>query len=69
MSSDQKYLSINQLVKSGEYPFSLGQIRFFLTRRHKNGLGTAVRKIAKRLYIRKDLFDRWIESQSEKGGQ
>jgi len=64
-----KYLSVDAIVKSGEYPFTRGQVRFFLTKRHKNGLGSAVRKVSKRIYIRKDLFDQWIESQSEKGGQ
>jgi hypothetical protein len=34
--------------------------------RHRNGLQKAVRKIGKRLYLHRDLFEEWIESQSNK---
>lgn len=64
--SDYQYLSIKQIADSNQYPFSLGQIRHYLIMRHKNGLDTAIRKIGKRLYLRKDLFDAWIESQASK---
>lgn len=60
-----KYLSPEQIVECGLYPFTLGQIRHFLLNRHKNGFQKSVLKIGKRLYIRKDLFDEWIESQKE----
>lgn len=61
--SDYQYLTIKQIAESDQYPFSLGQVRHFLTMRHKNGLDAAIRKIGKRLYLRKDLFETWIESQ------
>lgn len=64
--SDYQYLSIKQIADSNQYPFSLGQIRHYLIMRHKNGLDAAIRKIGKRLYLRKDLFDTWIESQASK---
>ena len=67
--ADHKYFTIKQIINSESYPFSEGQIRHFLIMRHKNGLQNAVRQIGKRLYIRKDLLDLWIESQSSKGGQ
>lgn len=35
-----------------------------LIMRHRNGLEAAVRKIGKRLYIRKDIFDSWIKKQA-----
>lgn len=59
------YLSAQQIEDSSCYPFSMGQIRHFLLNRHKNGLKKAVRRIGKRLYLRQDLFDQWIEEQSE----
>lgn len=62
--TDHKYLTIKQIINSESYPFSEGQIRHFLIMRHKNGLGNAVRMIGKRLYLRKDLLDQWIESQN-----
>jgi hypothetical protein len=34
--------------------------------RHRNHLQDAVRKIGKRLYLRVDLFEAWIEKQAEK---
>jgi hypothetical protein len=61
---DYQYLSIKQIADSNKYPFTLGQMRHYLIMRHKNGLEAAVRKIGKRLYLRNDLFQNWIESQS-----
>jgi hypothetical protein len=58
------YWSPQQIVSSGQYPFSMGQLRHMLLYRHRNGLQGAVRKIGKRLVLRVDLFNQWIESQS-----
>jgi hypothetical protein len=66
-TDESKYLSVSQVSKSKEYPFTLGQIRHYLTMRHHNGLDRAVRKIGKRIYLRKDFFEQWIESQSTTG--
>lgn len=60
-----KYLSTQQIAENSCYPFTMGQIRHFLLNRHKNGLKQAVRRIGKRLYIRQDLFELWIEKQKE----
>lgn len=60
-----QYASIEQLVESPKYPFSEPQLRHYLLNRHKNGLDHAIRKIGKRLYVRMDLFDQWIEKQKE----
>ncbi len=61
-----EYWSPQQIVASGRYPFTMGQIRHQLLYRHRNGLQAAVRKIGKRLVLRMDLFEVWIEEQ--KGG-
>lgn len=60
------YWSPQQIVSSGQYPFSMGQIRHLLLHRHRNGLQKAVRKIGKRLVLRMDLFDQWIDEQTSK---
>jgi hypothetical protein len=60
------YWSPRQIVLSGTYPFSMGQLRHLLLYRHRNGLQNAVRKIGKRLVFRMDLFEAWIESQTSK---
>ncbi|MFI5342772.1 MAG: hypothetical protein ACHQUC_00970 [Chlamydiales bacterium] len=65
---NQNYWTPQQIVKSEQYPFTIGQIRHYLMMRHKNGLDKAVRKIGKRLYLRRDLFDQWIESKAYQGG-
>lgn len=65
---DNQYLSAQQVVDSNSYPFTIGQIRHYLLMRHRNGLNKAVRKIGKRLYLRRDLFEAWIES-NEGGSQ
>lgn len=59
------YWSPKQVVTSGKYPLSMGQVRHLLLFRHRNGLQNAVRKIGKRLMFRVDLLDRWIEGQKE----
>lgn len=66
--NSQQYWTPHQIVASDQYPFTIGQIRHYLMMRHKNGLEKAVRKIGKRLYFRRDLFEQWIESQVAKGG-
>lgn len=63
MNDSFKYLSTEQVVKNGKYPFTMPMIRHYLLHRHSNGLQHAVRKIGKRLFIRMDLFDDWIEKQ------
>jgi hypothetical protein len=60
------YSSAQQIVKSGRYPFTMGQMRHLLLHRHRNGLEKAVRKVGKRLVLRIDLFEAWIESQATK---
>ena len=64
--SEYQYWSPQQVVKSGKYPFTMGQIRHLLLYRHRNGLQSAVRKVGKRLVLRMDIFDQWIEGQSSK---
>jgi len=61
-------MTVNQIIDSYNYPFTKGQLHYFLNMRHKNGLNKAVRKIGKRIYFRLDLFEDWIEKQSEKEG-
>lgn len=58
------YWSPKQIVTSGKYPFSMGQLRHLLLYRHRNGLNAAVRKIGKRLVLRIDLLDQWIDDQT-----
>jgi hypothetical protein len=57
-----EYLLPQGIADEPRYPITINQVRHFLLMRHKNGLEKAVRKIGKRLYIRKDLFEQWIES-------
>jgi hypothetical protein len=64
--ANYEYWSPKQVVSSGKYPFTMGQIRHLLLYRHRNGLQDAVRKVGKRLVLRMDLFDQWIESQCKK---
>ena len=61
-----EYWSPRQIVDSGKFPFSMGQIRHLLLHRHRNGLQEAVRKVGKRLLLRVDLFDQWIEAHSQR---
>lgn len=60
------YWSPQQIVQSGKYLLTMGQLRHLLLCRHRNGLQKAIRKIGKRLVFRIDLFEAWIESQAFK---
>lgn len=66
--SNHQYIDSKYIYEGEIYPFTKGQIRHYLANRHKNGLQKAVRKIGKRLYLRRDLFEEWIESQANPGG-
>ena len=59
-----EYVSLKQIADNSKYPFTMGQLRHYMMHRHKNGLDSAVRKIGKRLFLRMDLFDAWIEKQA-----
>lgn len=61
--SNFEYWSPRQIVNSGKYPLTMGQVRHLLLYRHRNGLQKAVRKVGKRLMFRIDLFEQWIERQ------
>ena len=63
--SQYEYWELKTIAESNKYPFSMGQLHYFMLNRHKNGLSQAVRKIGKRIYMRMDTFDTWIE----KGGK
>lgn len=56
-----EYWSINQIIESGKYPFTKGQLRHFVLHKEKNGLKHAIRKIGKCLIFKMDIFDKWIE--------
>lgn len=59
-----EYVSLKQIADNPKYPFTMGQLRHYMMHRHKNCLDNAVRKIGKRLFLRIDLFDAWIEKQT-----
>ncbi len=59
-----KLWGIEQIVTSGLYPFTRGQLRHLLTCRHKNNLNKSVVKIGKRIYFKMPEFDQWILDQS-----
>ena len=60
--NNYRYLSIKQIAESDVYPFTIGQMRLHLLNRNKNGLYKACREIGKRIYLRSDLLEDWIES-------
>lgn len=64
MNDNFKYLSTEQVVNDGKYPFTMPMMRHYLLHRHRNGLQQAVRKIGKRLFLREDLLIQWIEQQT-----
>jgi len=63
--NDDRYLNTDQVLTSERFPFTRGQLNHYLTKRHKNGLVHAVRKIGRRIYFHEPSLIEWIESQTE----
>ena len=63
--SEYHYLGIKEILENDKYPFTEGQLRYFLMYRQDNGLYKACRKVGRRIYVREDLFDEWIDSLEE----
>ena len=68
MQEQIQYMSTKQIINDGRFSFTMGMVRHYLLHRHTNGLEKAIRKIGKRLLIRVDLFEAWIEKQTRRGG-
>ena len=64
--NDREYLNLKQVTEL--YPFTKGQLRHYLLYRHKNGLSAAVHKIGRRIYLKRQELNAWIESQNGDGG-
>lgn len=60
-----KYVTPSQIVNDPNFPFTQGTLRRWMELRHQNGLDLCIRKIGRRLYIRLDLFESWIEDHCE----
>jgi hypothetical protein len=58
---EDKYVTPQQIAREDDFPFTMGQLRFFLANRKENGLHIAVRKIGRGIYIRKDLLYKWMD--------
>ncbi len=67
MNNQPYWWYAKQIAESNRYPLSLGQIRHLLLHRHTNGLEQATRRVGKRLLIRMDLFDAWLENHAKRG--
>ena len=58
----KKYLTINDLANDERYPLTLGTIRSLIRHRKTNGLIKAVVQIGRRVYIKAELFEEWLDS-------
>ncbi len=68
MTDNFRYMTVEQIAEDEKYPFTLPMMRHYLLHRHRNGLHIAVRKIGKRIFLRNDLLDAWIEERASRGG-
>lgn len=65
----QVYCTVNQIASDPSFCFTVPMLRYYILHSHRNGLSTTIRKIGKKVVLRKDLFIKWIENQSAKGGR
>lgn len=66
--SNEKRQSVNAFAESRGY--SPNSVRWWLFNSESNGLARfdAVEKIGRRVYIKPEAMDRWIQSQQPKAG-
>lgn len=58
-------MKIRDIVRRHE-GFSEASLRWYIKNADKNGLGTALRRIGRSIFIDEDLFLAWIESKQSK---
>lgn len=56
-------MSVEQIAASKHYPFTSGMVRTWIYKRATNGFAGCCRRIGKNIYIRKDEFDKWLDSR------
>jgi hypothetical protein len=64
-NEDPRYVSIKELAKDPKCPFSYSELRHLLFDRHKNGLEVTTKKVGTKLYIRTELFYKWLASRTQ----
>jgi len=60
-----EFMTVKQFVNSKKYPITMGKMRLLLSKRDENGLSFAIRRFGKKILIRPDLFEQWLDSQKE----
>lgn len=61
--NDFRFLTKKQLLATGKYPFSLNALSLLIFKSKENGLDEAVFRVGRRVLIREDLFDNWLQSR------
>lgn len=59
-----KYLSIKDMIATGNYPMSLSKLTMLMKDRSNNGLWVATKTLGRKLYINVEAFEQWIEENS-----
>lgn len=62
VQKDQLWFYFTDIVHMNRYPFSYWHLQWMLRNRAKNGLDKIMRKTGKRIMLRLDLFDEWLEN-------
>lgn len=60
------YCTVKQIASDPSFCFTVPMLRYYVLHAHKNGLGSAIRRIGKKVLLRRDLFIAWIEKQAKK---
>jgi len=58
-----RYVTFKDILQ--DYPFTKGQLDYFVFNRDKNGLADSIIKIGKRLYFDISLFEVWLKSHKD----
>lgn len=61
--TDFKFITMRQIADSEKYPFTWSAITKLIHRSKDNGLHDAVFRVGRKVLIREDLFDKWLQSR------
>ena len=67
-SQSPAYVTVRQIAEDPSFCFTVPMLRYYILNAHKNGLAPALRRIGRKIVVRKDLWVRWLEEQSARGG-
>lgn len=65
LDDEALYVRVRDIAKMERYPFSETQLWNHMKKRSENGLSSCVRRVGCSVFLRLDLFEKWLDSMCE----